>query len=268
MFYIVATPIGNLSDITLRALEVLKTSDLILCEDTRTSKVLLAHYGIQTQVSSYHSFNETSKKDSIIKLLLEGKTISLISDAGMPLIQDPGHTLVEACQDNNIPYTVIPGASSVLNAAVLSGFEVKKFQFIGFLPKKNSEIKPLFEEALGYDGLSIFFESPKRLIDSLSLLAQLNQDAPCCVIREITKKFETVHKGSASSLLCFFKETEPRGEIVLILKGQKTETNQDLTEVAFELVKEGLSKKTAYSILSQIGFVNKKKLYHSSEDSL
>ena len=129
MLYIVATPIGNLSDITLRALEVLKSSDLILCEDTRTSKVLLSHYGIQTPVSSYHSFNELSKKEMILNLLHEGKTISLISDAGMPLIQDPGYIIVEACQQSNLPYTVIPGASSFLNALVLSGFEITKFQF-------------------------------------------------------------------------------------------------------------------------------------------
>jgi len=137
MLYIVATPIGNLTDITLRALEVLKSVDLILCEDTRVSKGLLMHYEIKAQTSSYHSFNESAKLDRFIEMLEEGKNIALISDAGMPLIQDPGHLLVKACQERNISYTVIPGPSSVLNALVLSGFEINRFQFIGFLSKKK-----------------------------------------------------------------------------------------------------------------------------------
>lgn len=264
MLYIVSTPIGNLSDITLRAIETLKFCDVILCEDTRVSKILLNVYDIHKPLISYHSFNETSRLQEIIHRLQNGEKIALISDAGTPLFQDPGFILIKECQSQDIPYTTVPGASSILSAIILSGFEVNTFQFVGFIPKKTSEAKQLLQNICQYDGLSVFFESPKRTQDTLELIAEIDPNVEIAVIREITKKFETVHKGTAISLIEEFKNEAPRGEIVFVIPGIPKVEVEDYTDFAKTLIEEGLSKKTAYNLASRFGYVNKDLIYKSS----
>lgn len=263
MLYIVSTPIGNLSDMTIRGIETLKSSDLILCEDTRVSKILLTAYDIQKPLLSYHSFNESQRLESIIEKLTQGQNIALISDAGTPLFQDPGFILVKECQSKNIPYTTIPGASSILSALILSGFEVNAFQFLGFLPKKISDLKNSLKNACHYNGLTVFFESPKRTEETLKILNEINPCIELAIIREITKKFETVHKGTASSLLEAFSHSPPRGEIVFVIKGCYEEKIQDFTQFAQTLIQEGLSKKSAVLLSSTLGYVNKDLIYKS-----
>lgn len=261
MLYIISTPIGNLADISFRAIDVLKSVDVILCEDTRVSRNLLNHYEIDKPLVSYHCFNEKQKIEHVLAEMQNGKTFALISDAGTPLFQDPGYLLIEACRKNNISYTTIPGASSILSALVLSGFEIKKFQFLGFIPKKTTEAKEFLKTTTQYDGLSVLFESPKRTLETLEYLQEINRDTELCVIREMTKKFETVHRGNPRELIQEFEATAPRGEIVFVIRGQPQELSQDHTDLALSLIEEGLSKKTAYSIFSRFGFVDKDKLY-------
>lgn len=266
MLYIVSTPIGNLKDITLRALEVLKSCDAILCEDTRVSKNLLNAYEISKPLLAYHSFNEKKRLDEILDRLSRGENLALISDAGTPLIQDPGYILIQACQERGLPYTTVPGASSILSALVLSGFDINQFQFLGFLPKKTQDATQVIKEINKYDGLSVFFESPKRVVETLELLKTHAPEHMICVIREMTKKFETVHKGRACELLEYFNDQSPRGEIVFVVQGQKQAEERDLTDYAFELLSLGLSKKSAYQLASRFGFVDKDRLYKENNN--
>jgi 16S rRNA (cytidine1402-2'-O)-methyltransferase len=263
MLYIVSTPIGNLKDISLRALDVLKNVDAILCEDTRVSKYLLDHYDIHKPLISYHSFNERSRVDDIIAQLKNGQSFALISDAGTPLFQDPGFILVEACQKENIPFTAIPGASSILCAVLLSGLSFNKFQFCGFLSKKTPMAKAELEDMSNYEGLSVFFESPKRTLDTLKLIQTLRPDINVCVIREITKKFETVHRGSLETLIDEFSKEAPRGEVVFVVQGKKQDSEEDFTDFALDLIQQGLSKKSAFQIASKLGKCQKDIIYKS-----
>jgi len=263
MLYIVSTPIGNLSDISLRALEVLKSVNAIYCEDTRTSKVLLQAHGVNTPLISYHNFNEKKRLSEICEKLREGQNLALISDAGTPCFQDPGYLLIEACQKEGLEYTTVPGASSILSALILSGFEIEKFQFVGFLSKKTSEIRKTLESINSYQGLSVFFESPKRIIETLEIFEKINPAISLCVIREITKKFETIHKGTPSSLIQEFKIEAPRGELVCVVQGTSAALIEDMTELALELKSHGVSKKSAYELASKLGFVDKDRLYKS-----
>jgi 16S rRNA (cytidine1402-2'-O)-methyltransferase len=164
LLYIVATPIGNLRDIGLRALDLLKTCDYILCEDTRRSRILLRHYAIDLPLVSYHQFNEAKKLESIVADLEAGRSLALISDAGTPAISDPGHRLIVACRSRALPMTVIPGACALIAALVLSGFATDRFQFVGFLPKKSGQRKRLLTEMLSYEGTSICYETAPRLL--------------------------------------------------------------------------------------------------------
>jgi 16S rRNA (cytidine1402-2'-O)-methyltransferase len=227
------------------------------------SKILLSAYNIQKPLISYHSFNESKRCEEIINRLELGENIALISDAGTPLFQDPGFILIKECQNKNISYTTVPGASSILSALVLSGFELNQFQFLGFLPKKSGDAKDVLNNAIDYPGVSVFFESPRRTEDTLKLISELNPDCEIAIIREITKKFETVHKGSAFSLLEEFQKEPPRGEIVFVIKGCPKETTEDFTEFAMTLIQEGLSKKSAYKHASRFGYVDKDLIYKS-----
>lgn len=214
MLYIVATPIGNLEDITLRALSTLKNVEYILCEDTRRTKKLLTHYEIQAKAFSFHGFNEKSKEDMVIGHLREGKKIALVSDAGMPTISDPGSMLVKRCQKENIPVTCIPGPSSIVTALALSGMPTTSFQFLGFFPKKNGEILKAIEKAASFSGSSIFFESPYRLLKTLK---KLPETFNVSIAKELTKIHETLFQGKASALYELLKDRSIRGEYVLLL---------------------------------------------------
>lgn len=217
MVSFVPTPIGNRGDITHRAVEILAEADLITCEDTRHSRPLLEFLGISKPTISLHDHNEAKKVPELIEKASTGTNIAVITDAGMPAISDPGYRFLQACIQNEIEYTVLPGPSAVLTALVGSGFPVHAFYFGGFLSvKKGKRLKALLA-ATESEHTSIFFESPHRIISTLELLSTEKPDHQVCVARELTKKFETYHRGTAKELHTHFTSHKPKGEIVLLL---------------------------------------------------
>ena len=217
--YIVPTPIGNLEDITLRALRVLREADLILAEDTRTSSVLLKHYEISARMESHHKFNEHEKVESVKQRILDGKTVALISDAGTPGISDPGYLLVRTCVEAGIEVETLPGATAFVPALVNSGFPCDRFCFEGFLPVKKGRQTKLAQLA-GETRTMIFYESPFRLVKTLGQFVEVfGPDRPASVSREISKLHDTTHRGTLQELFDFFNQTPPKGEIVLIVRG-------------------------------------------------
>ena len=218
--YLVATPIGNLADFTYRAVEVLKTVNCILAEDTRTSKILLNHYSIQTPLESHHQHNEHHKINSLIQRLKSGEVLAQISDAGTPGISDPGFLLCRACLENNIEVEVIPGATAFVPALIKSGFALHRFVFEGFLPPKKgrqTRLKALAEET----ATTVFYESPHKLLKTLEQLTEFcGADRRVSISREITKKFEETITDSLENATTHFKKHEPRGEFVVVLEGK------------------------------------------------
>lgn len=217
MLYIVATPIGNLKDITLRAIEVLKSADLIACEDTRHTKVLLDHYNITTPTTSYFQHNRFTKGEYILKLLKEGKNVALVSDAGMPGILDPGYNLINLALKNNIAMTVIPGPAAFVNALVLSGKPTHEFIFAGFLPNRAGARRNRLKELSGLKRTLVFYESCHRISATLEDIQQVFGERQIVVARELTKKFEEIRRGRAEGIREDFKQHKPRGEFVLVV---------------------------------------------------
>lgn len=217
MFTFVPTPIGNRGDVTLRALEVLKEADLIACEDTRHSRPLLKHYEIDKPLVSLHDHNEARRLPELIEKAQSGSHIAVISDAGMPLISDPGYRLMQACISEEVPYTVLPGPSAVLTALAGSGFPCHAFSFDGFLPVKKGKRRKALDAAIASEKTALFFESPHRLLSTLEILTDINPELRVCVARELSKKFETYHRNSSAALWDYFKQHPPKGEIVLLL---------------------------------------------------
>ena len=220
MLYIIPTPIGNLADITFRAIEVLKTVDLILAEDTRTSSVLLQHYQVQKPISPYHQHNEHKIVAHLTDQLAAGKTIALLTDAGTPGISDPAFLLVRACVKNNIKVECLPGATAFVPALVNSGLPMNSFCFEGFLPLKKGRqtmMKKLAEE----ERTMVFYESPMRLVKTLNEFIQyFGAERQCCVSRELTKKFEENKRGSLQHVHDYFTEKAVKGEIVIVVEGK------------------------------------------------
>jgi 16S rRNA (cytidine1402-2'-O)-methyltransferase len=217
MLYIVSTPIGNLKDITLRALEVLKSVDLIAAEDTRHTRILTSNYGISTPLTSYFEYNKFKKGDFLLRALKNGQKIALVSDSGTPGISDPGYHLIKLAIENNIPITVIPGPSALTAALVLSGFPSHKFVFEGFLPAKKTARQKRLKELSQEERTIIIYESPHRLIALLEDIAGILGNKPVAIAREITKKFEEIKRAPAQELLEYFSRNRPRGEFVLVL---------------------------------------------------
>ena len=221
MISFVPTPIGNRSDITLRALEVLREADFIACEDTRHSRPLLKHYDIERPLISLHDHNEAQRIPELITKAKENLKIAVISDAGTPLISDPGYRLVQKCIEENVDYTVLPGPSAVITALAGSGFPCHAFSFDGFLPVKKGKRRKAIEAAIQNgqsDGkTAIFFESPHRIQSTLEILKDIQTDIFVCVARELSKKFETYHRGIANDLWEYFKDHKAKGEIVLLI---------------------------------------------------
>lgn len=217
MLYIVSTPIGNLSDMTFRAIETLKSVDLIAAEDTRHSKILCDHYGISTQLISYFEHNELKRSQEILKLLQDGKNIALITDAGTPGISDPGYRLIQLAQENNIPVTTIPGATALIAALSLSGLPAHNFVFEGFLPVKSGARRNKLESLKNEERTIIFYESPHRILKALEDICDVLDDPLVVCVREITKKFEEVRKEKAGKLVESFLTVPPRGEFVLLI---------------------------------------------------
>lgn len=219
VLYIVPTPVGNLSDMTYRAVEVLRGSDLILAEDTRTSAVLLQHYQIQGKLLSHHKFNEHKTVGLIKERILAGACVSLISDAGTPGISDPGFLLVRECAREGIPVYTLPGPTACIPALVSSGLPCDRFCFEGFLPVKKGRQTHL-ESLRDEQRTMVFYESPYRLVKTLEQFCEVfGGDRECCVSREISKLHETHHRGTLTELLNYFNENEPKGEIVIVLAG-------------------------------------------------
>jgi len=217
MLYIVATPIGNLKDITLRAVEVLQSVDLIACEDTRHTKILLEHYGIKTPTTSFYQHNRFVKGGQLINLLKEGKNIALVSDAGMPGILDPGYNLINLAIKNNIAMTVIPGPTAFVNALVLSGLPAHEFFFAGFLPNRSGARCNRLKELAKLKATLVFYESCHRICASLEDVKSVFAEREICVARELTKKFEEVKRAKVSEIITFFRQNKPRGEFVVVI---------------------------------------------------
>ena len=219
MLYVVATPIGNLGDITLRAVEALKSADVIAAEDTRHSGLLLKHLEIKKPFVSYHEHNEAARTLQLVERLARGENIALITDAGTPGLSDPGLRLIRECIKRELPFTIVPGASSILAALIGSGFSTEKFFFGGFLPVKPGQRQREFQAAAEREETSIFFESPYRLTKTLVVCIDVMPERQLCVARELTKKFEEFRRGVASELLAHYQAHPPKGEIVLVISG-------------------------------------------------
>ena len=220
MLYVVATPIGNLGDLTQRALEILKSVDLVAAEDTRHSGILLKHYQIAKPFISYHEHNEAMRTAQLVERLAAGEKIALITDAGTPGLSDPGARLIRECIKRDLSFTIVPGASSMLTALVGSGFSCEKFFFGGFLPIKSGQRERELRAAASREETSIYFESPYRLTKTLKASAELLPDRQICVARELTKKFEEFRRGTPSELLAHYEAHPPKGEIVLLMSGR------------------------------------------------
>ena len=214
---IIGSPIGNLGDITLRALEILKEADLVAAEDTRRSSILLNRYEISKPLISFHQHNEARRTTEIVDHLRSGKRVALLTDAGMPSISDPGYRLVRACIENDLPFQVIPGSSAVLTALVGSGLPTDRFFFGGFLPVKSGQRERELQAALERDCTSVYFESPHRLIRSLEVLRQRDPARKICVARELTKHFEEYRRGTPEEALAHYTAHPPKGEITLVI---------------------------------------------------
>ena len=218
--YLVSTPIGNLADITLRALKVLKTVDVIFCEDTRHTGLLLKHYGIETKMLQFHEHNEALQLPKVVELLQMGKNIALVSDAGTPTISDPGFKLVRVCAALEIPVVAVPGASALLAALTVSGLPTDKFLFVGYLPKKPGKCKKLLQDLSSIIRIIkltlIFYEAPHRLVVTLQNMRDAFGNKPLVICRELTKLHEEVLRTDLDLAIKHFQETEPRGEFTIV----------------------------------------------------
>ena len=249
--YLVATPIGNLRDISIRALQVLSLVDVIAAEDTRRAGILLRAYGIQKPLISCYAHVEEKQSQHILSLLEEGKTIAMVSDAGMPGISDPGTRLVKQAVDAGVKLCVIPGASAGITALTGSGLDTDTYVFCGFFPRSSKDRHAWLERFVSFHGTLVFYESPKRLLSTLRFLLQEWGDRRCCVARELTKHFEDYSRGSLSELIELFSAaTSIKGEIVVVIEGQTKSldlvvNSDDMEQLARELLESGLRKKEA-----------------------
>lgn len=221
MLYIVSTPIGNLGDITYRAVETLQNVHLIAAEDTRHTKILCKHYDIETPLTSYYEHNKFRKADELLKKLKSDQDIALVTDAGTPGISDPGFHLIRLAKENDVPVTVVPGATALIAALSLSGFPCHSFAFEGFLPIKSAGRRKKLETFNGEERTHICYESPHRLLKALEDIELVLPDARVAVAREITKKFEEIQEGTATEMLAHFTQSKPRGEFVLLISHPK-----------------------------------------------
>lgn len=263
MLYFIATPIGNLLDFSFRAVETLRSCDIIACEDTRHSKILLDHYGIKAKTIAYHKFNEQTSADGIISLLKEGKNVAVISDAGMPVISDPGNILAQELHKNDIKYTIIPGANAGLSALILSGFDATKFAFFGFLSEKNKERKTQLGDIKDFNGTCILYSSKYNVNKDLDSLYSVLGNVKVAIVSEITK----IHENTDIVTLPYSLE-EPKGEFVLVIeKMMETKTIPDDDQLLLEL--KGLlknnDKQTSFKILKEKYGLQKSYVYNLYE---
>jgi 16S rRNA (cytidine1402-2'-O)-methyltransferase len=264
MLAVCATPIGNLEDVTLRVLDELRHAELVLCEDTRHTRVLLQRHGIEARLLSYHEHNEAQRVAEVLPRLLAGERMALVSDSGLPGISDPGARLIAAALDAGVRVTVLPGASAVETALVASGLVGERYQFLGFLPRGAGQLDALWEELASWPFPVVAFESPQRLPKTLASLSHALPDRPAAVCRELTKRFEEVVRGTAAELADRFADP-PKGEIVLVLGPAEIVRADDapLAAVA-ELVAAGLPRRQAADVVSRLTGVARNRLYRGS----
>lgn len=274
--YLVPTPIGNLGDITLRALEVLKSVDLIAAEDTRQSLKLLNHFNIKKSLISYHKHNEQGKSEELIDRVRNGENIAVISDAGTPGISDPGSIVLKKCIENGIDVEVLPGATAFTTAIIYSGLDTSAFIFRGFLPRENKEKKEFVESLKDRRETIIFYESPYRVIDTLTFLKENFGNRNIAVCRELTKLHEEIYRGSLEEAICYFNNNIPKGEFVLVLQGKSLEEIRNENVAKWEdmsikdhiiyFINQGMSKKDAIKQVSKDRELPKSEVYkHSIE---
>jgi len=252
--YIVGTPIGNLEDITLRALRILREVDLIACEDTRRTRQLLARYNLSKPLVSYHAHNERERTEWLLSRLRAGESIALLSDAGMPAISDPGCVLIQGAIAEGIPVVPIPGPSAVTTALVVSGLPTDRYTFAGFLPRKRSERRAVLESLRGLPGTLVLFEAPHRLVQTLQDLLEVLGDRRIALARELTKVHEEVLRGRISEVLSRLEHDQVRGEITLVVEGsgERQEVDRQAAREHLErLLAEGVPTKAAVKEISR-----------------
>lgn len=264
--HVVATPIGNLGDISFRALSTLAAADAILAEDTRVTKTLLAHYGISTPLIAYHEHNAAEMRPRVLTRLREGQKLALVSDAGTPLVSDPGFKLVEAAQEEGLHVSTVPGASAVLAALVLAGLPTDRFFFEGFLPPRSGARRERLEALRAIPGTLVFFESPRRVAEMLEDAAQVLGPRPAAVARELTKMFETVRRGPLDELAARYAgEPTPKGEIVVLIGPPTGDASPRTSDADVDALLarhlESLSVKDAVDVVAQETGLPRKRVY-------
>lgn len=260
--YIVPTPIGNMDDITIRAINTLKGSDLILCEDTRVTKPLLQKYDIIAKLSVYNDYSDNSVRLKILNQIKEGRVISLVSDAGTPLIADPGYRLIDFLRAEGVHVDVLPGACSVISALCLSGMPTDQFMFLGFMPRKFGAQESLLKEIAASKVTCIFFESPKRIVETLKVIKQVLGPRTCAIVREISKIYQEVIKGSCLALVELLRNREIKGEVVLLIQATHSEIPdiQIINHLKL-LISNGLSKSKSAAVIATLLNLPKNKIY-------
>lgn len=254
------TPIGNLGDVTLRVLDTLREADVIACEDTRRTHVLLERYEITGTLVSYHEHNERERSGALVGRIAGGELVALVSDAGMPLISDPGYKLVQACIEAELPVEVLPGASSVIVAVATAGLPAERWRFVGFLPRKRAELERVLTDT---PETLVTFESPQRLAKTLGVLAERDPDRPAVVCRELTKLHEEVRRGTAAELAGHYAQVPPRGEIVLVV-GASSAVDADFKEALAALralVDVGAKPRPAAGAIAKLTGLSANELY-------
>ncbi|HEU4976561.1 MAG TPA: 16S rRNA (cytidine(1402)-2'-O)-methyltransferase [Baekduia sp.] len=256
------TPIGNLEDVTLRVLSALRDADMVACEDTRRTRVLLDRYGVKARTVSYHEHNERERSAELVQRMRDGATVALVSDAGMPLVSDPGFVLVQACVAAGIGVEVLPGPSAALAALVVSGLPAQTWRFAGFLPRKRGELEALFR---GARETLVAFESPRRVGAALAVLAAVDAERPVAVCRELTKLHEEVARGSAAELAERYAREEPRGEVVVVVgaaDAEEADAGPALDALA-RLVDAGAKARPAAAVVSELTGMSANALYRA-----
>jgi 16S rRNA (cytidine1402-2'-O)-methyltransferase len=245
------TPIGNLEDITLRVLSALREADVVACEDTRRTRVLLDRYGVSARLISYHEHNERKRANELVERMKAGERVALVSDAGMPLVSDPGYVLVQACVAAGLPVEVLPGPSAAIAALVASALPADRWRFAGFLPRKKGELRQLLSEP---GGTLVAFESPRRVPATLALVAQLEPGRRVAVCRELTKAHEEVVRGSAEELAERYRDAPPKGEVVLVLGPSETRDDREPEglDAVRRLVEAGAQPRKAAGIVAEL----------------
>lgn len=271
--YLCATPIGNLEDMTLRVLRILKEVDLIAAEDTRNSIKLLNHFEIKTPMTSYHEYNKIDKAYELVNLLKEGKNIALITDAGMPGISDPGEELVRICYEEGITVTACPGASAVVTALTLSGLKTRRFAFEAFLPKDKKERKRVLDELKNETRTIIIYEAPHHLLKTLKELYDTLGCRKLSVVKELTKLHENVNRTTIEEAISYYTENEPKGEYVLVIEGKSKEECENEMREKYEnltieehvkmYVDTGMDKKEAMKVVAKERGLTKRDVYNA-----